>query len=282
MNIRGDYPENPGIAVSDGCYNLGDDSAKCGGAPMDLSLVLACYNEEPWLANSVGEIVKVLNSMGVKYEIILVDDASRDRTREVIRETVKSHPGVPMKALFHEKNTGWGGTVADGIREASGEIVGFIDVDLEIPPRYIPDCCLAISRGAQVAVGARAYKFVFRGLWRRFLSATYAALVRLLLPVNGRGNLASGCKFFRRKDILPVMATVADPGWFWDLEMIVRCRLAGLSIVPVPCLYIRNPAKPSSVRVFRDGYENLVKLIAFRNALRRSGLLHGGGVASPQ
>ena len=246
--------------------------------PMELSLVLACYNEEPWLADSVGEIVQVLDSMRVSYEIVFVDDASRDRTREVISGIISAHPSTSMRVIRHDRNTGWGRTVADGILEAKGDIVGFLDVDLEVHPRYIPACFQAIRQGAQIAVGERSYQFVFRGLWRRFLSAAYAGLVRLLLPVIGPGNLASGCKFFRRRDILSVMATVGEAGWFWDLEMMVRCRLAGLSIAMVPCLYIRNPAKPSSVRVFRDGYENLVKLFSFHGTLRRSGLLRTGRV----
>jgi len=239
-----------------------------GGKPMDLSLVLTCYNEEACLADSVGEIVRTLDLARMSYEIIFVDDASRDGTREAIRGIMASRPKVPMHAVYHERNTGWGGAVADGIRKASGDIVGFLDVDLEIHPRYIPACCEAIRQGAQVAAVERTFKFVWGGISRRFLSLGYAALVRLVLPVGGVASLSSGCKCFKRADILPVLETVEDTGWFWDMEMLVRCRLAGLSITRVPCLYVRNPRKRSAVRVVRDSLDVLAKLFALRRKLR--------------
>jgi glycosyltransferase involved in cell wall biosynthesis len=242
---------------------------------VELSLVLPCYNEEPWLANSIAEIVKVLDSTGLEYELILVDDASRDGTRKAIEGIVKAYPGKAIKTLFHAQNTGWGRAVADGIRETSGEVAGFLDVDLEVHPRYAVECFNAVKGGASVAVGSRIHRFVARGLLRRLLSVVFAALVRLLLPAIGPDNLASGCKFFRRVEILPLLDIVRDDGWFWDLEMMVRCRLAGLSIALVPCEYVRNTSKPSSVRIFHDGFESLRKLIAFRGELRRSGQLYG-------
>jgi len=244
---------------------------------IDLSLVLACYNEEPWLERSVREIVRVLDSFRQSYEIIFVDDASIDRTPEIIRKLAASGPEGRFRAIFHEHNTGRGRSVADGMRGAAGEIVGFIDVDLEVHPLYISSCCEAIRQGVHVAVGSRVFKFAPGGLWRRFLSMGYAMLVRMLLPIGGRLDTESGCKFFLRKAILPVLDNVMDSGWFWDTEIMVRSRLAGLVIAEVPCLYIRNPGKPSSVRVVRDIFASLARLHAFRGRLKRDGMTGSGG-----
>jgi dolichyl-phosphate beta-glucosyltransferase len=244
-----------------------------GGAPVELSLVLACYNEEPWLADSVREIVRVLDFSRLSYELVFVDDASRDGTRDVIRGLVAAHPQVPMRTVFHERNSGRGGAVADGMRAATGGIVGFLDVDLEVHPRHIPACCLAIRQGAQVAVGARVFALVLRGLLRQFLSWGYAGLVHVLLPAGGIRDTESGCKFFLREAVLPVLEGVRDRGWFWDTEIMIRCRLAGFAVANVPCIYVRNPVKPSSVSLGRDIVESLWKLFAFRRELRRSGLL---------
>ncbi len=248
---------------------------------MDLSLVLACYNEEPWLADSVREIVRVLDFSPLTYELILVDDASRDRTRDVIGGLAAAHPHTAIRTVFHEHNSGRGGAVADGMRAATGGIVGFLDVDLEVHPRHIPACCLAIRQGAQVAVGARVFALVPRGLLRQFLSWGYAGLVHALLPAGGIRDTEAGCKFFRRDAILPVLDLVRDRGWFWDTEIMIRCRLAGLVIANVPCIYVRNPVKPSSVSLGRDIVESLWKLLAFRRELRRSGLLRGRRAPSP-
>lgn len=240
---------------------------------VELSLVLACYNEEPWLEASVREIVQVLDFSAMSYELVFVDDGSRDGTPGIIRRLVDAAPPGRMRAVFHDRNMGRGRAVTDGIREAAGEIAGFIDVDLEVHPRHIPACCLAIRQGADVAVGARVFALVLRGLMRQFLSWGYATLAHALLPAGGSKDTESGCKFFRRQAVLPVLDTVEDSGWFWDTEVMVRCGLAGLTIANVPCIYVRNTAKPSSVHVLRDIVESLANLVAFRRKLGRTGLL---------
>jgi len=240
-----------------------------------LSLVLACYNEAPWLEQSVCEISRVLDEIRENYEIIFVDDASSDRTPEIIRNIAASGPAGRFRSVFHAINTGRGRAVADGMREAQGEITGYIDVDLEIHPRYIPDCIAAIRNGAAVAIGSRTFQFVPRGMWRRFLSGGYAALVRVILPGAGSLDTQSGCKFFRRNEILPVLDLARDSAWFWDTEIMVLCRRAGLAIAEVPCRYVRNPGKPSTARVTRDIFNNLACLWSFRKRLKRGDLAGG-------
>lgn len=257
------------------CYNLVDESGKRGVSGMDLSLVLACYNEEPWLENSVREILAVLDSGGMEYEVIFVDDASGDRTREIIGRIIGGNPRIRMRAIYHESNTGRGRAVADGMRGSTGTVTGFIDVDLEVHPRYILDCYRAIRQGAQIAEGARVFKFIPGGILRRIMSLGYAGLVRFLLPGGGGLDTYSGCKLFLREAVLPVLDTVKDPGWFWATEIMVRSRLKGLAIAEVPCLYIRNSAKPSSVRVIKDSADSLVKLFRFSRELRQAGRAGG-------
>jgi glycosyltransferase involved in cell wall biosynthesis len=242
---------------------------------VDLSVVLACYNEEPWLERSVAETVRVLETMGVIWEVVFVDDSSRDGTPGAIRRIIAAHPGHRMKALFHEANTGRGRAVSDGMKGASGDVVGFIDVDLEVHPRHIPACYAAVRKGAQVVVGARTFKFVPGGLPRRVLSWGYSKLVHALLPVDRVTDTESGCKFFLREAVLPVLAVVKDPGWFWDTEMMARCLLGGLSVAEVPCVYERNPAKRSTVRVARDAVVQLRRVFALRRALDRESLKSG-------
>lgn len=237
----------------------------------ELSLVLACYDEAPWLESSVREIRIVLDAAGFDWEIVFVDDASRDRTAEIIRRLVAEDASGRLRAVYHERNTGRGRAVTDGIRAATGGVAGFIDVDLEVHPRHIPACFDALRRGAMVAVGVRSFAFVWGGLLRRFLSWGYATLAHALLPLEGIADSEAGCKFFRRAAVLPVLDRVADPGWFWDTEIMVQCRLAGLSITNVPCVFVRNPAKPSTVRIIRDIRESTGKLLAFRSRLARRG-----------
>ncbi len=232
---------------------------------LDLSLVLACYNEEAVIRDSVKQIVEVLTNTRFSFEIIFVDDCSTDRTRDMIDKIIAQSPGVIMSRIFHTRNTGRGGAVSDGFRIARGDVVGYIDIDLEVHARYIPSCMMAIRNGADIALAKRVYTLSWRSLDRYFLSHGYNWLRRNLLHVDLDSE--SGFKFFRRDKLGPLLAETADQGWFWDTEVLVHALRKGHRIVQVPCLFLRRFDKKSSVRPIKDSLVYLRKLWAFRKAL---------------
>jgi glycosyltransferase involved in cell wall biosynthesis len=232
-----------------------------------VSLVLACYNEEETLAASFAEILETLRELGRSYEVIFVDDVSRDRTREILKALVAKHPDVDIRVVLHEANRGRGATVTDGFRAARGEITGFLDVDLEVHSRYIPSLVREIEKGADVATVRRIYAFQLGSIDRYVMSRGYSFLVRRLLGVSVR-DTETGYKFFRREALLPVLDAVQDPGWFWDTEFMVRAARRGLRIVEIPGAYIRRYDKTSTVSGVRDSLRYFGKLLAFRKALR--------------
>jgi dolichyl-phosphate beta-glucosyltransferase len=202
------------------------------------------------------------------YEVLFVDDVSRDGTREVIREIVDAHPGAPLRVILHEKNLGRGRTVTDGFRAARGAICGYLDVDLEVHSRYIPALVREIERGADVATLRRIYAFQARSLDRYFMSRGYSWLVRRLLDLPLH-DTETGYKFFRRDTVLPLLDEVEDPGWFWDTEFMARAARRGLKIVEVPGAYIRRFDKISTVSGIRDSIRYFGRLVAFRREMRR-------------
>jgi glycosyltransferase involved in cell wall biosynthesis len=234
-----------------------------------LSVVLACYNEEEVLAGSFAEIHEELEGFGCPYEIVFVDDVSRDRTRDVIRDIVAGHPSVQIQVVLHDVNRGRGATVTDGFRAARGEIAGFLDVDLEVHARYIPSLVRAIDKGADVATVRRIYAFQLRSLDRYLMSRGYSYLVRRLLRTSLR-DTETGYKFFRRQALLPLLEEVRDPGWFWDTEVMVRAEQRGLRIAEIPGAYVRRFDKTSTVRGLRDSFRYFGKLLAFRRQLEAS------------
>ncbi len=234
----------------------------------DLSLVLACYNEESILERSVGEIFRVLDSLRLVSEVIFVDDASRDRTSAVIDRIVAANPERDLRKIEHVQNVGRGGALSDGIRAAHGRLVGFIDIDLEVKAGHILPCLVALEQGYDVATALRIHTLHLGWLHRYVMSRGYRALLRwrLGLPLN---DTETGCKFFRRDRILPVLDTVQDQGWFWDTEIMVRAYLAGLRIIEIPALYQRRADKPSSVRIFRNSLLHLHKLRRFGSVVAK-------------
>ena len=235
---------------------------------LDLSLVIACYNEEYELVDSVRQIVDVLDLSRLSYEIIFVDDCSRDRTRELIDQLLLDYRDRNFRKLFHAHNTGRGRTVADGFRLAHGEVVGYLDIDLEVHARYIPSMVLALRQGADVATAHRIYKVQPRLFNRYILSTGYSWLMRHLLSIHLK-DTETGFKFFRRDKALPLLDEVRDERWFWDTEIMVRSLLHGYRVTEIPCLFIRRYDKQSTVNVITDSIDYFRKLWRFRDELTR-------------
>ena len=229
----------------------------------DLTLVVACYNEEPLLAQSMAETFQVLDLLRLTSEVIFVDDASRDHTVAVIDRIIAANPCRLLRKIAHPSNLGRGATVSDGIRAARGRLVGFIDIDLEVHARYIPTCVAALEEGYDVATALRVYKFYWRSFDRWILSKGYRALVRSMIEMPLQ-DTETGFKFFRRDKILPVLDATRDPGWFWDTEIMVRAHYAGLRIVEIPALFVRRFDKRSSLNPLPDAMDYFGKLLRFR------------------
>lgn len=228
---------------------------------IDLSLIIACYNEMDVIEESVKEIKNVLDNTRYTYEIIFVDDKSIDGTVEFLKNYAAKNSNT--KLILHKENTGRGGAVTDGIRKARGRIVGFIDIDLETPARYIPSLVQKIDKGYDIAIAIRIYKFYFRGIIRWILSKGYIFLVRKLLKISLQ-DTETGCKFFNREKILKILDNVEDKGWFWDTEIIARAYWDDFKIAEVPTLFIRRFDSKSKLRLFKDTVEYFIKLVKFR------------------
>jgi len=233
---------------------------------IDLSLVIACYNEAGHLEESIRQILKIMETTKYKYEIIFVDDGSSDSTKDIIRRLCNNHKS--MSYIFHKENEGRGKSVSDGIKKAQGEAVGYIDIDLETHAMYIPWLIAEILEGADIAYAWRIYEIKLYSLDRLILNRGYNFLVRNFLGLKFMDTEA-GFKFFNRKSILPVLEEVKDSHWFWDTEIIARAYFRGLKIVEIPTLYIRRMDKKSTVRILPDVIYYLKKLFWFKREAKR-------------
>lgn len=243
----------------------------------DVSIIIACYNEADYLQDHVKLVLQAMDTTIYKYEIIFVDDASNDSTREIIGRLCAGRNN--MSYIFHSVNQGRGSAVKDGILRARGKVAGFIDIDLETHCRYIPALVQAIIDGADVACAWRLYKTRIFSFDRWFLNRGYNLLVRYFLGLNFR-DTETGCKFFKRSAILSVLAETTDNHWFWDTEIIGRAYLHGLKIVEMPTLYIRKSGKRSSVKIPQDIIYYLKKLLWFKKVL--SSALQGSAAQQKQ
>ena len=234
----------------------------------DLSLIIACYNEEAFLKESLHRVIEILDILKITYEIIFVEDKSVDRTKDVINEIIDEYRDLKTKAIFHSKNEGRGKAVSDGFRAAAGDVVGYIDIDLEVSPDYIAKCFLETKNNCDVVVGYRIYKFFLSSWYRYILSTCYPKIVSFLYnaPIM---DTESGYKFFKRDKLIPLLDEVTDNHWFWDTEVMIRAYYKGFKIAQVPVLFQRRFDKKSTVRLFRDTIYYLGKLVKLRKELKK-------------
>lgn len=235
---------------------------------MDLSIILACYNEESIFESSMRTIVRILRELPYSAEIIFVDDFSQDNTRALINQSIERHPGQNplLKKIFHERNLGRGRSVSDGFRDALGEVVGFLDIDLEVPVYYIPEFVRGIKDGYDAVIAHRVYSVPISQIHRWVLSRGYSFLTRKLLNLPF-SDTEAGFKFFRREKVLPILDKVKNERWFWDTEIMTRCFEADLKMKQVSVLFMRHPKKKSTVNIFRDSFDYFVKLFSFRKQM---------------
>ena len=121
-----------------------------------LSLVVPAFNEEEAMEQSFERTYRAMSSIGYPFEIIYIDDGSRDGTWEIISRLAREHEEV--KALRFSRNFGHQLAVTAGMDEAKGDAVIIMDADLQDPPEVIADMVKAWEQGADIAYGKRLHR----------------------------------------------------------------------------------------------------------------------------
>jgi hypothetical protein len=228
---------------------------------LDFSLILPCYNESTHFKGSVAQILSSLSLSRFAYEVIFVDDGSTDETRKLIRQICRKNP--TCRYIYHARNMGRGAAVTTGIRSAGAAIAGYIDIDCEVSPIYIPLCVQYIKNGlSDVVVGKRIYRTSVRSMLREVLSTGYRIAADRFLGTHGI-DTESGYKFFDTKAFLPVLSDIQNQHWFWDTESILESLRHGLRVQEVPVLFLRRPEKKSSVRLVHDTIAYIQAIYAY-------------------
>jgi glycosyltransferase involved in cell wall biosynthesis len=163
---------------------------------MDISVVLPIYNESENLLPLFDEIAAALAPTGKQFEIIAVDDGSRDGSQEIIRKAAAER--AYLKAIFFRRNTGQSAAFDAGFQAASGTLVVTMDADRQNDPRDIPRLIAKLDEGYDLVTGWRKDRkdgFVFR----RFPSLIANYLIR---RVTGTQTHDLGCSLkVYRKDL---------------------------------------------------------------------------------
>lgn len=210
-----------------------------------LSYFFPAHNEEANLAGLVEEALAVLPTLADTFEIIAVNDGSRDRTREIADELTARHPGV-VRAVHHPTNLGYGAALRSGFRAARYELVAFTDGDRQF---RVEDLGRLTSRLAapdlpDVVAGSRIKRAdpLIRTLYARVYRLANRTLFRLRVT-----DVDCACKLFRREVLQDVR--VESSGAFFSAELLIKLRAAGATVVEVGVPhYPRTAGSPTGAR----------------------------------
>ena len=188
-----------------------------------LSVIVPAYDEEARIVPTLRRISAYLDERGEDHELIVVDDGSRDRTREVVAELGAELPRLRLLAL--DRNAGKGAAVRAGVLASRGREVLFSDADLSTPIEELARLRAGLDAGADVAIGSRvAAGDVARRqrLGRRLQGRGFHLVVRAL-GFRSLGRIRDtqcGFKLFRGPVARLLFSEVTLAGFAFDVELL--------------------------------------------------------------
>jgi glycosyltransferase involved in cell wall biosynthesis len=120
---------------------------------MKLSVIVPVYNSAVFISETFRELADYLEKQGEEYEILFVDDGSRDNTGSILEELAGRHPRVFL--IRNGTNRGKGYSVRAGMKQAQGDFLIFTDADLAYPPTEIDKIVHTLREGADLAIATR-------------------------------------------------------------------------------------------------------------------------------
>jgi glycosyltransferase involved in cell wall biosynthesis len=194
--------------------------------PVELSIVVPAYNEEPVLGAVIREAVDALESVALEFEIVVVDDGSSDGTGAVLNRWAAADSRV--RVVRHATNRGYADALRSGFAAARFGLVAFTDADGQFDLRDLRELLpVAVRHG--MAVGYRADR---RDPWlRKLYSRGYNLLARTLCGTRAR-DCDCALKVFRR-DVLHTLWP-RTKGYFVNTEILTRARQFGYPLVELP------------------------------------------------
>jgi glycosyltransferase involved in cell wall biosynthesis len=221
-----------------------------------LSLVLPAHDEAANIAEVISGARRVLERVTAEFEIVVVDDGSRDQTAAI------SAAFPEVRLVRHERNLGYGAALRSGFRAARMPWVAFMDSDLQFDPEDLVRLLDARDRVDIVA----GYRSPRQDPWsRRLLGSAWTALVRLVFGIRVR-DVDCALKLFRKSvlDALPLESN----GAFINAEILVRARAKGFRMVQLPVRHLPRRAGRSSGANLRVIARALGELFRLRGRLR--------------
>ena len=230
------------------------------------SVVIPAYNEAARLPTYLKEVLAYLEGRGESYEVIVVDDGSRDGTADRVREVADGRAEVTVHAL--DRNRGKGHAVRAGMARAVGGLRLMADADGATPIGEVARLEAAVSAGADLAVGSRVLRdpSVTRQVrvHRKLSGHVFNFLVRRL-GVASVLDTQCGFKLFRGAVAGALFPEITTDGFGFDVELVMLAERRGYRVVEGAVNWADQPG--SKVAVLREGPRMIYEVLAARRRL---------------
>ncbi len=198
-----------------------------------VSIIIPTYREVENIPELADRVFAALESTGLRGEMIIVDDESRDGTVDVVRQLASKHP-IRLITRTHER--GLSSAVLCGFKQAKGEILVCMDADLSHPPESLPDLIAPIAAGsADFAIGSRyAAGGRTKEDWGAFRKLNSLVATWLARPLTNVRDPMAGFFCLRRETLRHAEAAGLDPiGYKIALEILVKSQCGRVVEIPI-------------------------------------------------
>jgi dolichyl-phosphate beta-glucosyltransferase len=230
---------------------------------MTYSIVIPAYNEGKRLRPTLNRVLAYIQQQGWDAEVIVVNDGSRDDTRDIVLSMAENHQ--QLKLVENPGNRGKGYSVRNGMLKASGKIIVFSDADLSSPIEEMPKLLQAIERGADIAIGSRWLRAELQttrqSLHRQLFGRIFNVLNRMVLGLKFK-DTQCGFKAFTRRAAQTILPLQQIERWGFDPEILFLARKFGFRVEEVPVLW--GHAGGTRINPLADGTRMFYEMLHIR------------------
>lgn len=225
----------------------------------ELSFVMPCYNEQDIIGYTIPRFTAAFRKAGIKLELIAVDNGSRDRTGEMIREMAANDPAI----VYHrvEVNEGYGNGILRGIKVCHASWIGIIPCDGQVDAEDVVALFDSVKTTNGNVLAKVRRRFRMDGLWRKVVSVGYNLMVRALWPRLGSIDVNGSPKILPRDALIAM--DLKSKNWFLDPEIVIKAHYMGLRVLEFNVFARMRGNGLSHVRVMTC-WEFLRNLMIFR------------------
>lgn len=232
-----------------------------------LSLVFPAYNEEKRLSPALERAVNYFSSLNIKYEIIIVNDGSRDRTLDLIKNEIKKYSTMENLAtppeiigVTYEKNGGKGFAVRTGMQFIRGKYVLMLDSDgatdikdYNLLYNVLKNEEYGLAIGSRKIIAEQAERVWYRNI----MGIINNFIIRGCIGIKGIKDTQCGFKLFTRSAAIDIFNNLHLVRWAFDVDMLYIGQKLGIKIFEVPVNWKEIPGSklvllPATVSFFRD------------------------------